>query len=151
MPESPSESGISTRWQLPLLYVAQAQKELTHNEALLRIDGLIHASAVSIGDDEPPESPMDGQCWIVGTKPSGAWATQSNALALRAAGGWRFIAPKLGLSVYLESTGRRAVFNADEWKESAPIAAPVGGTTVDSQARAAINSLIQALTVAGLS
>ena len=35
------------RWALPFLFAGQAQKEMFHNEALVRIDALVHGIAQS--------------------------------------------------------------------------------------------------------
>ena len=40
---------VTDRFALPLLAAAQAQKEVTHNEALARVDALLHAVVVAVG------------------------------------------------------------------------------------------------------
>lgn len=67
------------RFALPLLAVAQAQKEAMHNEALTLIDALLHATVEDGPLAAPPGAPMEGQCWIVGAAPTGAWAGQGRA------------------------------------------------------------------------
>ncbi|MGL1728872.1 DUF2793 domain-containing protein, partial [Vibrio parahaemolyticus] len=49
------------------------------------------------GLNTPPATPEDGQCWIVGTMPIGAWSQQANALAGWTAGGWRFVEALIGM------------------------------------------------------
>src|SRR3546814_18262631 len=61
----------TTRLALPYLVPGQAQKETTHNEALIRLDLAVKASALSIGLNISPQTPEPGQCWIVGTSPTG--------------------------------------------------------------------------------
>ena len=90
----------SARLELPLLAPGQAQKEIYHNEALLLlIDGLLQAAAVGIAD-APPAAPQAGECWLVGTAPTGDWA---NAVAMGADRGWRFAAPRAGFRILLKS------------------------------------------------
>jgi hypothetical protein len=79
----------SARLGLPFLAVGQAQKELTHNEALALIDLALHAGVEAVGTNVPPAAPVEGQAWIVGSAPSGAWTGRSQALAGWTPGGWR--------------------------------------------------------------
>ena len=62
----------SARLGLPFLAAGQAQKEVTHNEALALIDAGLSPAAETIGVTAPPSAPALGQCWIVGGAPSGA-------------------------------------------------------------------------------
>jgi len=70
----------TARWDLPLLFAGQAQKEVFHNEALVRMDMLMHARAESADLAEPPEMPDVGQCWIVANGAVGAWSDMCRAL-----------------------------------------------------------------------
>jgi hypothetical protein len=45
---------------------------------LNRLDGLVQPVVQVIRLNTPPGSPADGQCWIIGTTPTGAWAGQAN-------------------------------------------------------------------------
>ncbi|QZH76357.1 MAG: DUF2793 domain-containing protein [Erythrobacter sp.] len=141
-------ASATPRYALPQLFVAQAQKELTLNEALARIDGLLHPVAEGEAD-APPASPADGECWIVGTAPTGDWSGQSGAIALRQAGNWLFVAPREGTSVYDRAAGSMARYDSG-WQRNSAISAPSGGTFTDVEARAAIAGLIAALAVAGI-
>jgi hypothetical protein len=55
-----SESA-SPRWALPLLAAGQAEKELIHNEALVRLDLMVQPSVITVGISTPPEAPSDGE------------------------------------------------------------------------------------------
>lgn len=61
------------------------------NEAINAIDPLLQAAALTVGDNSPPGSPTNGDRYIVGTSPTGAWAGQSNKLAQWLDGAWRFM------------------------------------------------------------
>jgi len=50
---------------LPLMAEAQAQKHVTHNEALLKLDALVQLSVRSRALADPPAAPVDGEAWIV--------------------------------------------------------------------------------------
>ena len=159
----------TARWALPLLDAGQAQKEMTHNEAVTLLDLLAGASVVAVGTNVPPSSSVAGQCWVIGTAPTGAWAAQAQALVGWTAGGWRFLAPRDGLAVWSAADGCLAVFDGGQWRvgrvaatelfvggvrvvgaRQPAIALPAGGGTVDVQARAAIAALLTALTTHGL-
>ncbi len=47
----------TARLHLPLLAAAQAQKHVTHNEALSALDAIIHLSVLDRQIDSPPPSP----------------------------------------------------------------------------------------------
>lgn len=159
----------TTRLTLPFIIAGQAQKEVTHNEALLRLDALVQASVEAVGLDIPPVSPSPGQCWIVGDAPSGDWAGQAGAIASFAEGGWRFIAPQPGMSVWSEADGVFALRTATEWilgrtpqlavhvggnqvvgPRQPALIGPNGGTTIDSEARVVIDQILVMLRNHGL-
>ena len=80
----------TARLALPLLVSGQAHKEETHNEALALIDLALCCAVEASGVDVPPEMPLPGQCWIVGSAPRGAWSGQAGALAGWTGAGWQF-------------------------------------------------------------
>lgn len=160
---------VSARWNLPLLQAGQAQKEMTHNEALTLLDLCVQASVQAIGEDMPPDAPISGACWIVGAEPAGAWSGHPRALAGWTEAGWRFVAPREGMTVWDAASGTQAAFRDGEWRvgelraaallvggeqvvgERQPaVAEPEGGTTIDSEARAAIARLIDTMATHGL-
>jgi hypothetical protein len=138
------------RLALPLLAMSQAQKEVTHNEALTLIDALIHTAVEAGPVVDPPPEPAAGQCWIVGAGATGDWAEQDNAIALWTAGGWRFIAPREGMSATRLIDGARLYFDGAVWAGPATIATPTGGSTIDSEARIALIALILHFEAQGL-
>jgi hypothetical protein len=143
-----SFTSASPRFALPFLFAAQAQKEFFVNEALARIDALLHPAVESV-TNTPPTTPLEGQSWIVGGVPTGAWAGQASKLACRQSGDWLFTAPPNGMRVHELASGQQLLFEGT-WQRAAPVTAPTGGTTVDTQARSAINGLIAALVAAGV-
>ncbi|MDU8930029.1 DUF2793 domain-containing protein [Alisedimentitalea sp. MJ-SS2] len=79
----------STRLELPYIQPSQAQKHVTHNEALLRLDGIVQLSVVAFGAETPPLAPAEGEIHALGAAPSGDWAGQADMLAVRDANAWR--------------------------------------------------------------
>src|SRR3546814_21161687 len=98
----------STRLALPLLNPGQAQKEMTHNEALTLLDLTLGAFVRDIGVAEPPAAPAIGDCWLIGAAPVGAWAGQAHALAGWTAGDRKSLAEGTSGAVRGNTGGRRA-------------------------------------------
>lgn len=140
----------TARFALPLLAMAQAQKEVTHNEALTLLDALVQPVVEDGPQTIPPSAPVAGQGWIVGAGASGAWAGRDGGLALWTSGGWRFVASRPGMRTHRLSDGGWLRFDGVAWVEPGLIASPAGGATVDSEARAAIAAVILALVGHGL-
>jgi hypothetical protein len=102
---------------LPLVAPAQAQKHVTVNEGLTRLDALVQLSLVTIGETVPPSSPAEGEAHGVGTPATGLWSGQDGNLAIFANGGWVFLAPQAGWQGW--SGGTRVQFDGVEWIEGA--------------------------------
>jgi hypothetical protein len=103
------------RLALPYILTQQAQKEVTHAAALNRLDALVQPVVQQVGLNTPPASPADGQCWIVGASPTGAWAGQANRLAQRISGAWAFYAPFVGLVVFDAATLAQWSWEGSAW------------------------------------
>ena len=89
-------SEISARLSLPFLLPAQAQKHVTHNEALLRLDQVTQLTVMGFEANVPPGQVNEGQIWALGPAPAGDWDGQGGKLAARAGGAWHFITPAQG-------------------------------------------------------
>lgn len=110
-------SETSPNLGLPLVMPAQAQKHVTVNEALLRLDALVQARAQSRSLAVQPTTPEDGQGWLVPDGASGAdWAAMTaGSLAIFRDGFWSELAPKPGWRVHLIDEGRDIVFHGTAW------------------------------------
>lgn len=159
----------SPRFALPFIVPGQAQKETFHNEALLALDAIVHAAVEGAPLAAPPATPAEGEAWIVGAGATGDWAGQDHRLAMWSAGGWRFVAPVPGMAVWDKAAALWLYWTGTVWSDGAmPAAAllvdglevvgprqpevpsPSGGTTIDGEARAAIDALIATLKSHGL-
>jgi hypothetical protein len=138
----------SPRFGLPLLFAGQAQKEAFVNEAHALTDALLHC-AIEATASEPPASPTDGENWLGDDSATGDWQDRDGSLACRQAGNWLFVAPRDGMRIFDRSTGQLLLYNGG-WNAPAAPASPAGGSTVDGEARAAIDALIAALRQAGV-
>lgn len=138
----------SPRYGLPLLFAGQSQKEAFVNEAHALTDALLHC-AIEGEASIPPSVPAEGEAWLVGASPSGAWAGQAGKLACRQAGNWLFVTPRDGLRLLDRATGQERRFHG-AWRFPDMPLEPIGGSVVDAEARAAIVQLIAALQDAGV-
>lgn len=99
---------------LPYLDTGQAQKELTHNEALAALDILGQISVINATTTAPPGSPTDGQSWIVGASATGAWAGKDGQIAAWFSG-WKFYPPKEGWTAWDRATDRLLAYSGTAW------------------------------------
>lgn len=126
----------------------QTQKEVTVNEALIAIDFLL-GSAVEGLISAPPAAPAVGKAWIVGPAATDAFAGHSDDIAGWTEGGWRFVRPSQGMHLYdREAAALRYYIGG--WSIISAPGLPVGGTTIDVEARACIAALVAALEQAGI-
>jgi hypothetical protein len=88
-------SNTSANLALPYMAAAQAQKHITHNEALERLDALAQLSVVAFDATLPPTTANNGEVWAIGAG-VGAWAGHAGDLAIWSNGGWIFARPKAG-------------------------------------------------------
>ncbi|QYU66697.1 DUF2793 domain-containing protein [Leptolyngbya sp. 15MV] len=139
----------SARFALPFLFAGQAQKEFFVNEALARLDLLLHP-AVEGERTAPPDTPGEGQCWLITEPAEGDWHGHAGMIAGYVGGDWTFLAPSPGMRLWDRSTGQALCRMEDQWRRADEPAAPVGGAIVDSEARAAIVNLIASLGHAGI-
>lgn len=158
----------TTRFALPFIMPGQAQKEIFHNEALALVDGLLHPVVLGFAA-APPAGVEAGECWIVASGAAGAWEGRTDSLALGTAGGWRFVAPTTGMSVWDQMAGLTRRWTGSAWNGGsldgsaliiagkqivgprlAPVPSPSGGTIIDAEARAAVDKIIVTLKSHGL-
>lgn len=141
---------VTPRLKLPLMAAGQAQKEVTHNEALLLIDCVAMPFSQAAPQNLPPPAPVAGQCWMVGPSPSVAWAGEAHRLACWTDAGWRFADLPVGALVVEAGSGRRWCRISTGWQAPPTIAAASGGTVIDNECRTALAAIISALVGAGL-
>jgi Protein of unknown function (DUF2793) len=159
----------SARLGAQFLQAGQAQKEVTVNEGFAIFDLAASAAVDGFLVNAPPASPAIGSSYIVGSSPTGAWTGHAQALAGYTAGGWRTIAAFEGLTALDKASGETATFRSGAWEKGharaaklsvggnqvvgarlAAVADPSGGSTIDTEARAAIAAILARLRQHGL-
>lgn len=102
---------------LPFIEAAQAQKHVTHNEALRILDAAIQIAVADRTRTTPPANPAEGERHIVASGGSGLWAGQGHAIATWQDGAWAFLAPKQGWCVWSIADDILLVFDGTTWRD----------------------------------
>jgi hypothetical protein len=105
----------SAHLALPFLAPSQAQKHVTHNAALLRLDALVNIGVEGVAATTPPGSPAEGERHLLGTGATGAWAGEDGTLAVFSDGAWWFATPAVGWVVFDKATDALLVRKAAGW------------------------------------
>lgn len=58
---------------LPYIAAAQAQKHVTHNDAIRALDAIVQLAVLDLNLATPPASPTEGDRYIVAASATGAW------------------------------------------------------------------------------
>ncbi|PPD44491.1 MAG: hypothetical protein CTY15_07210 [Methylocystis sp.] len=105
----------TTHLALPLIDAAQAQKHVTHNEALAMIDALAHLSVAARNVSAPSASPVEGDRVLVGAGATGAFAGKSGQVATFLAGAWTFLPPQPGWRAFVEAETLLLLYDGAAW------------------------------------
>ncbi|TCP61933.1 uncharacterized protein DUF2793 [Rhodovulum bhavnagarense] len=101
---------------LPLLQAAQAQKHVTMNEALTRLDVLVNLTLQSVSVTSPPASATDGLAWGVPAGAVDAWSGRDGLIAMADNGGWAFGAPAAGWRAWVMDQGHEVQHDGSGWR-----------------------------------
>lgn len=105
----------TNRLSLPTILPAQAQKHVTHNEALQILDAIVQLVVVSDDQSAPPFGALDDEVYIVAPGATGDWAGQSGALAILQGGAWMFLVPRTGWRAMVLSRNVMVSFDGTGW------------------------------------
>ncbi len=100
---------------LPYILAAQAQKHVTHNEALRKLDALVQISVVDRDLAAPPGSPAEGARYIIAASPTGVWTGHADKLAAWQDGAWAIYPPRKGWLAWVEDEGAPVAWNGTTW------------------------------------
>ena len=106
----------SLNLELPYLAEAQAQKHVTVNDALRRIDSVVQLSVEDRDRTAPPAAPVEGQRHIVAADPIGAWDGHAQDVAAYVDGAWVFFDPRPGWMAFDEAAEAIVYFNGASWE-----------------------------------
>lgn len=108
MPDTPN-------LKLPYLVAAQAQKHVTHNEAIRALDALVHLAVIDRTLTAPPASSADGDRYIVASGGTGTWSGHALEIAAFQDGGWAFFTPRPGWRSWVVAEDVLVVWNGSAW------------------------------------
>jgi hypothetical protein len=106
----------TTHLALPLIAAAQAQKHVTHNEALRSLDALVMLSVDDRDLSAPPGSPAEGARYLVKATGTGAFAGKDGKIAHFRDGAFAFHTPRKGWIAYVADEDAVIVFDGSAWR-----------------------------------
>ncbi len=99
---------------ITLVEQAQAQKEVTVNQAFVRIDAVLGNGAKSRAIATPPVSPASGDLYIIAASPTGDWSGQAGKVTYYD-GIWRFITPAEGMTLWVNDENLLYSYDGAAW------------------------------------
>lgn len=103
-------------FNLDYLMPEQAQKHVTLNDALRRLDGLVQLSVKNRTEHAPPAAPENGDRYLIAASATGAWSGQDGQLALYEDTAWHFFTPRPGWRLWDEAAAALLVFDGSRWQ-----------------------------------
>lgn len=144
---------LSARLSMPYLQPSQAQKHVTHNEALLILDALVQLAVADRDLTAPPAGPAEGDRFIVASGATGDWAGEDGRVAQFDGTAWVFHAPQPGWRAWVVDEERLVTWRGGAWADDSGLpleAAQLGvNTSADAVNRLAVASGATLLTHAG--
>ena len=110
----------SPRLALPFIQPSQAQKHVTHNEALQLLDAVVQLRIRAFGLAQPPGDPAAGDVFALGVGSQGDWSGQDGRLALWDGTGWLFLDPQDGWLAWDAMDEGLRVLNDGAWTPATP-------------------------------
>lgn len=147
MPNADSSPNLD----MPFILPSQAQKHVTHNEALRVLDAVVQLTVQAFGATAPPPSPSEGAIWALGSAATDAWAGHDGALALWFQGYWEYFSPRAGWRAYGMEDRSLRVWSGTAWDLPAldNLDGLGIGTTYDASNRLAVSAAATLLSHAG--
>ena len=136
----------SANLDMPYLLPSQAQKHVTHNEALQHLDAVVQTVVRGFAETTPPTAPEPGECHALGAGATGDWTGRdAGDLAYWTGAGWLFVTPREGWRAWGTDAAELRVFQGGAWVV-APLSELGVNTDADSINRLAVASEATLLT-----
>ena len=107
---------ISPHLLLPFILAAQAQKHVTHNDAIRLLDAIVQLSVLDRDLTVPPASPIDGDRYIVASGATGLWLGWDLNVTTWVDGVWMRLVPRPGWLAWIADEATCAAWTGTIWK-----------------------------------
>ncbi len=107
-------SETTVNLEMPYILPSQAQKHVTHNEALQKLDAAVQLTFTAIAA-APPSAPAEGACFAILPAATGEWAGRDGRIAMRQDGAWLYLNPREGWRAWDAQGGRLLVHEDGAW------------------------------------
>lgn len=105
----------STNLAMPFLVASQAQKHITHNEALQNLDAMVQLSVIERTLTTPPGSPSEGDRYLPAAGSTGEWSGKDGQIAAYQGGAWLFYSPQAGWRCWDENGAALYIYTGADW------------------------------------
>jgi hypothetical protein len=114
---------------LPCIEGSQAQKHVTHNEALGILDTVVQLTVLARDLAAPPGSPADGDRYIPAAGATGAWSGWDGHIAVYN-GGWSRIVPMPGFKAWVKAERLTLTYEDGVWRDGIALTGHGGRVTL---------------------
>ena len=119
-------SDMTPNLSMPYILPSQAQKHVTHNEALQTLDILVQM-VIEAEQATPPADPVEGARYAVALGATSAWAGRDGRIAIFLDGGWIYLQPKQGFTAWFKTRGELRYYNESAGWTVLPVTLPATG------------------------
>jgi len=105
----------TARLDLPFLQAGQALKNITHNEALQRLDSGLYLSCSNMDANSLPGNPAEDLVVLISQSPDITLLDRVGQIAVFTTSGWVWFTPKPGWSLWDETEQTLRIFNGKSW------------------------------------
>lgn len=110
---------LTNHLKLPYILPSQAQKHVTHNEALRMLDAVVQLAVIARDHTDPDPLVQEGDRYIIPENAGGNWAQHRQKLAAFIDAGWHYFEPQAGWLCYVKNENKLLVYNGADWQELA--------------------------------
>jgi uncharacterized protein DUF2793 len=104
----------SVKLEIPYLSDASFQKSVLYNTGMNRLDAMVQIGALDYAN-APGGSPVDGDTYLVGSSPTGAFTGHAQAVAYYLSGAWLFFPARPGMLAYDATLDGFRYFDGSAW------------------------------------
>ncbi|KJV68737.1 DUF2793 domain-containing protein [Candidatus Neoehrlichia procyonis] len=106
----------STNLKFNLVLQNQSQKEITVNEALIKIDALMNNCILKLYSNNYIDPPKSGDMYIIGNNPIiTEWLNKTHYVTYYYINHWYFIKPKTGLTLWIKEKNQLYTYIENQW------------------------------------